>query len=42
MRVVVPSDYTNYVLLIDNGRSYAKVKALFLKHLLTICEWLAN
>ncbi len=42
MRVVVPSDCTNYVLLIDNGRRFAKAKALLLKHLLTICEWLAN
>jgi hypothetical protein len=42
MRVVFPEDQTTYVLLIDNNRRNAKVKAAILKRLLTICEWLAN
>jgi hypothetical protein len=31
-----------YVLFIDPDRHLAKVKALILKRLLSICEWLAN
>jgi hypothetical protein len=42
MRIVVPADQTTYVLLIDNKRRLACVKAQILKRLLTICEWLAN
>jgi hypothetical protein len=42
MRVVMPQDCTSYVLLIDNKRRLANVKAAILKRLLTICEWLAN
>ena len=35
-------DRTTYVLFIDNKRHLASVKALVLKRLLTVCEWLAN
>jgi hypothetical protein len=42
MRVVVPQDCTTYVLIIDNKRRLANVKAAILKRLLTICEFLAN
>jgi hypothetical protein len=42
MRVVMPQDSTTYVLIIDNKRRLANVKAAILKRLLTICEWLAN
>jgi len=42
MRVVLPMDRTTYVLFIDNKRHLASVKALVLKRLLTVCEWLAN
>jgi hypothetical protein len=42
MRIVLPEDRTTYVLLIDNQRRFARVKAIVLQRLLTICEWLAN
>jgi hypothetical protein len=42
MRVVMPQDCTNYILIIDNKRRFAKAKGLVLKKLLTIVEWLAN
>jgi hypothetical protein len=42
MRIVLPSDCSNYVLFIDNKRRFAKAKSIVLKHLLSICEWLAN
>jgi hypothetical protein len=42
MRIVMPEDRTTYVLFIDNKRHLANVKALMLKRLLTVCEWLAN
>jgi len=42
MRIVLPEDYITYVLFIDNKRHLANVKALVLKRLLTVCEWLAN
>jgi hypothetical protein len=42
--VVFPLTYYNYVLCIDTspGRRFKKVKDFLLKHLLTICEGLAN
>ena len=42
MKVIVPDKVTNYVLLIDENRRFAKVKGAILKRLLTICEGLAN
>ena len=42
--LVFPPSYFSYVLLIDTspGRKFKKVKDRLLKHLLTICEGLAN
>jgi hypothetical protein len=42
MRIVMPQDCTQYILFIDNKRRLAAVKAMILKRLLTVCEWLAN
>jgi len=42
MRLVMPEDYTTYVLFIDNQRRFEAVKAAILKRLVTLCEWLAN
>jgi len=35
-------EVTAYLLLIRRDRRFAKVKAVVLKRLLAICEWLAN
>jgi hypothetical protein len=42
--VIFPQTYLNYVICIDMspGRRFKKVKDKLLKHLLTICEGLAN
>lgn len=44
MGVVFPSKSYNYVLIIDLGpaRKFKRLKSFLLKHLLTICEGLAN
>jgi hypothetical protein len=42
--MIFPSSYFNYVICIDTspGRKFKKVKDRLLKHLLTVCEGLAN
>jgi hypothetical protein len=41
-RLVFPQQCVTYVLLIDQERSFKRVKDALLKKLLTICELLAN
>ena len=38
----VPIDGSIYILMINNRRKYARIKAAFLKRLLTMAEMLAN
>ena len=44
MGVVMPPKLYSYVIIIDqsSNRKYQKIKDILLKHLLTICEGLAN
>jgi hypothetical protein len=41
MGLVMPPSYSNYVLIIDNNRRFARVKDILLKYVLTIAEALS-
>jgi hypothetical protein len=41
MGLVMPPSYSNYVLIIDNNRRFARVKDVLLKYVLTIAEALS-
>jgi hypothetical protein len=39
---MMPAQRSTYILFIDEARRFRRAKALLLKWLLTLCEWLAN
>jgi len=42
LRIVMPQECETYVLFIDKRRPHEKIKAILLKRVLTLAEWLSN